>query len=158
MTVEKSVVAAWTRTPGCPTDEARRHFAQALARKRARVAFPDDFTDLVAKLVDRLSEKHGKESEEGRALRALREIRVRAAPSWDAREIELTLWFIPDDDDLDYEGRPWYWHLEPWEKLVTPTGRFAEIYCVVRPLGDLTAREYVESDLLDLDHLSTRPG
>lgn len=88
MTVEKSVVASWKRTPGCATDQARRDFAKALARKRARVAFPDDFTELVAKLMDRLQDKHDKDSEEGRALRALREVRVHAAPSWDAPKVE----------------------------------------------------------------------
>ena len=157
MTVEKSVVASWARTPGCPTDQARRDFAQALARKRARVAFPDGFEEVAGRLVDRLQEKHDKNSEEGRALRALRQVRVRAAPSWDAEAVEVTFWFVPEEDDLEFEGKPWHDHLERWEKLVAAAGRFSKVYVGVRTLSDLTAREYVESDLLDLDHLSTRP-
>jgi hypothetical protein len=94
MTVEKSVVAIWERTPGYTTDEEVRTFARALARKRARFAFPDDFTRLARKLQDRLHRKHDKDSEEGRALRALREIRVRAAPSWDADQVKIIFWFI----------------------------------------------------------------
>jgi len=43
MTVEKAVVAGWTRTPGWETDDESRDFALALARKRSRFAFPDDF-------------------------------------------------------------------------------------------------------------------
>jgi len=98
MTVEKSVVAQWDRERGCLNDQDSRRLALALARKRARMAFPDDFSSMVAPLTRRLSVKHGKESDEGRALRALREIRIRAAPSWDADEIELVFWFIRDED------------------------------------------------------------
>lgn len=50
MTVEKPVVASWTRAPGWVTDAEARMFAQALARKRARFAFPDDFTGFARKL------------------------------------------------------------------------------------------------------------
>lgn len=157
MTVEKAVVASWERTSGCPTDQARRDFAQALVRKRARVAFPDDFTGVVGKLLDRLQDKHDKNSEEGRSLRALRQVRVRAAPSWEAAEVEITFWFVPEEDDLKFEGKRWHEHLERWKKLVVATERFSKVYVSVRTLDDLTAREYVESDLLDLDHLSTRP-
>lgn len=112
MTVEKSVVAAWERTSGCPTDQARRDFAQALVRKRARVAFPDDFTAVVADLLVRLQDKHDKNSVEGRALRALREICVCAAPDWEAPEVEIALWFGPYEDELEFEGEPWHQHLE----------------------------------------------
>nr|WP_294523765.1 hypothetical protein [uncultured Rhodopila sp.] len=45
MTVEKSVVATWLRTPGWTDDEEIRAFAEALARKAARFAFPDDFVE-----------------------------------------------------------------------------------------------------------------
>lgn len=157
MTVEKSVVASWSRTPGCQTDQARRDLAQALVRKRARAALPDDFTAFAAKLVDRLQGKHDKSSPEGRALRALRQIRVRGAPSWDAKEVEVAFWFVPEEDELEFEGMPWHEHLKRWEKLLAAAGRFTTVHVAVRTLGDLTAREYVESDLLDLDHLSTRP-
>lgn len=89
MTVEKAVVAAWERIPGCGTDPERRVFAQALARKRTRFAFPNDFTELASKLRGRMQEKHGKQTDEGEALRALREIRVRAAPSWDHEAVDI---------------------------------------------------------------------
>jgi hypothetical protein len=60
MTVEKAVVAKWPRTAGCRTDEDVRRFSMALARKRARLAFPDDFTACAQKLQTRLQEKHDK--------------------------------------------------------------------------------------------------
>ena len=65
MTVEKAVAANWSRTAGWKTDAEARTIATALARKRARFAFPDDFTRLAKKLQSRLAEKHGKSSPEG---------------------------------------------------------------------------------------------
>ena len=39
---------------------------------------------------------------------------------------------------------------------MTPGGRFRSVDGVITSLDDLTARDYVESDPLDLDHLSAR--
>ena len=47
MTVEKAIVAGWTRISGWETDDDLRDFARALARKRSRFAFPDDFGTMV---------------------------------------------------------------------------------------------------------------
>ena len=80
-----------SRMQGMRTDQEARTFAQALARKRARFAFPDDFNCWVKPLSKRFSKKHDSpESPEGAALRSLAEIRVRASPSWDARQVECT--------------------------------------------------------------------
>jgi len=156
MTVEKAVVASWKRTDGCVTERQGRDLARALARKRARPAFPDDFVGVAAKLLKRLQGKHDKDSDEGRALRALREIRVRAAPAWTAEKVDITFWYIPESDAPDFEGRDWHEYLAIWQKLVVPTGRFVKVSGVVRSLEDLTAKDYVDSDPLDLDHLSSR--
>ncbi|MCB9762405.1 MAG: hypothetical protein H6739_21590 [Alphaproteobacteria bacterium] len=156
MTVEKSIVAGWIRTQGCRTDEEARLFALALARKRARFAFPDDFIVQVRPLQRRLTEKHDKQSDEGRALRALREIRVRAAPTWEAEVVELTFFFIRDAEDVDFEGRRWDSFLEAWLGRFTAGGRFKDSSGVVLALEDLSARDYVESDPLDLRYLSER--
>jgi hypothetical protein len=43
-------------------------------------------------------------------------------------------------------------------KRIPATGRFTDVDGVVVTLDDLTARDYVESDPLDLDHLSGREG
>jgi hypothetical protein len=154
MTVEKAVLAGWERTPGCSSDEDARQLSFALARKRARFAFPDDFVDCASQLRRRLSSKHDKDSPEGRALRRLREIRVRAEPSWDADAITLTLWFIRDEDDPGFDDKSWDGHLEAWLRLMPEMGRFRSIQGMVLELEELTAKDYVESDLLDLDHLS----
>ena len=156
MTVEKALVAGWARVAGWQTDADARRLALALARKRARVAFPDDFVEFAMPLMSRMSSKHDKQSDEGRALRALREIRVRAEPSWGADEVKLAFWFIRDADDATFEGKRWDQFLAEWERRIPKGGRFVDIQAVVQTLEDLTAREYVESDPLDLDYLSTR--
>jgi hypothetical protein len=155
MTVEKAVVAQWVRIPGCSTDEERRALGKAFARKRNRFAFPDDFTEFSRKLQNRLREKHNKLSIEGDALRALHEIRVRASPSWNDSEIELMFWFIRNEDELNFEGIEWFELLERWLDLVPESGRFHSVEGQVTTLEALTAKDYIESDPLDLDHLST---
>ncbi len=158
MTVEKSIVASWKRTPGFTRDADGRAFAQALARKRVRFAFPDDFTLLAKKLQARLGEKHDKNTDEGRGLRALREIRVCASPSWDAPSTEIFFWFIRDDAHATFEGKSWADLLKDWLKLVPATGRFTSLDGQVATLQEMTAEDYVDSDPLDLDHLSTIGG
>lgn len=156
MTVEKSVVAAWTRTPGCLTDEHTRTFGAALARKRARFAFPDDFNALMKKLQSRMTDKHEKQSEEGRALRALREIRVTASPAWDSERVEIFIWFIRQEADATFEAKTWDTWLKSWLALAPASGRFATVEGAVVTLEGMTAKDYVESDILDLDFLSVR--
>lgn len=107
MTVEKAVVAEWKRKSGCLSDDEVRALGQALARKRVRFAFPDDFTDFARKLQNRLRDKHNKATDEGEALRALREIRVRAEPSWNSSEIRLIFWFIRDEGQNQFKGIGW---------------------------------------------------
>jgi hypothetical protein len=158
MTIEKSVVASWQRTAGCGSDEETRALATALSRKRSRFAFPDDFVLAVRRLEERLREKHEKNSPEGRALRALREIRVRAAPSWDAERVELLFFFIREEEAIDFEGKSWDTYMKDWLDRISATERFDSVDGVVVTLDDLTARDYVESDRLDLDHLSLTPA
>jgi hypothetical protein len=157
MTVEKAVMAGWERVQGCHSDEEARLFALALARKRARFAFPDDFVALVEPLQRRLIDKHDKRSPEGEALRSLREIRVRAAPAWDAEAVDITFFFIRDPEVLDFKGTSWADLCDAWLERVGKRGRYADVAGLVQTLDDLTARDYVESDPLDLGYLSDRP-
>ncbi|WP_068818082.1 hypothetical protein [Phormidesmis priestleyi] len=155
MTVEKAVVAEWERKPGCLSDDEIRALGQALTRKRARFAFPDDFTDFARKLQNRLRDKHDKATDEGEALRALREIRVRAEPSWNSSEIRLIFWFIRDEDQNQFKGVGWDQFLNQWLQLIPESGRYKNVEGSVVALEGMTAKEYVESDPLDLDHLSS---
>ena len=153
MTAEKAIVAGWPRTPGCETDGEVRDFAAALARKRSRFAFPDDFVAATRNLQERLIDKHDRQTGEGAHLRALREIRVRAAPSWDDGEVHLSWWFIKDADPVDAPV-DWPLFVDRWIALFDQTSRFRLEPPIACRLEDMTARDYVESDRLDLDRLS----
>jgi hypothetical protein len=155
MTVEKAVVAGWERIPGCQSDTDIRSLAEALARKRSRFAFPDDFNKFAQKLQKRMQDKHEKTTDEGEALRALREIRVSATPAWDANEVELIFWFIRAGEDDRFQDREWYELLDSWLKFLPASGRFSSIDGLVVTLEDMTAKEYVNSNRLDLDRLSS---
>jgi len=157
MTIEKRVAGGWTRVPGWTVEHEARTFAMANGRKRTRFAFPDDFTPFAKKLQSRMIEKHGRGSPEGQALRALREIRVQAAPSWDHENVSLLFWFVRDDEDEIFDGVDGASLLEKWLALVPPSGRYVVVDGQVTSLERLTADEYVHSDNLDLDHLSGAP-
>lgn len=154
MTVEKAVMLEWSRTPGCATDQDVRELAYALARKRARFAFPDDFVELAERLSRRIKEKHDRASEEGNRLRALREIRIQATPSWTAASVELFFWFIRSEVEETDPPR-WDTLLAAWLNLVPPGGRYTQVDGQVVTLDDMKAAEYVDSDPLDLQHLSS---
>ena len=153
MTVEKALIAGWTRIPGWETDDEQRDFARALARKRSRLAFPDDFAAAARNLQEHLIDKHNRQIDEGAHLRALREIRVRAAPSWDDGEVQLSWWFIKEADPVDVQV-DWQRFLDQWLALFDHTGRFRLDPPIACRLEDMTAHDYVESDHLDLDRLS----
>jgi hypothetical protein len=154
MTVEKALILKWGRQQGCVNDEEKRLLRQAIARKRMRVAFPDDFVQFASKLQKRMQDKHSKQSDEGEALRALREIRVSATPSWNDNNPELLFYFIREEEQDNFNGTKWYELKEQWSKLLPESGRFQSINSLVVSLEDMTAKEYIESDQLDLDHLS----
>jgi hypothetical protein len=154
MTIEKALITNWTRVSGCETDNDLRDFALALSRKRSRFAFPDDFNLAARQLQERVANKHDRKSEEGAHLRALSEIRVRAAPSWDSERVQLSWWFVKEADP-DIKNVDWSAWANKWMQLFDRRGRFRLDPPTVCRLEDMTARDYVESDRLDLDRLSS---
>lgn len=96
MTMEKSALVRFQgqRHHGVTTQAEVRDLADALARKRGRFAFPNDFVALVTPLQQRVIKRHKRDSDEGRLLRAVREIRVRAIPDWMAEIVEIELLFL----------------------------------------------------------------
>jgi hypothetical protein len=154
MTIEKALARGWTRIEGCRTDAERRDFALALSRKRSRFAFPDDFQEATASFQKHLAKKASKQTDEGAYIQALSEIRVRAAPSWDADEVYLTFWFIKEADPQDTETVDWPSWMNEWLKLITKQGRFRIEPPTALRLEGMTARDYCESDRLDLDRAS----
>lgn len=153
MTVHKALVARWIRVPGFGTEHEGRDFALALSRKRSRFAFPDDFTSAATKLQRRIVAAHAKQTAEGAHLRALREIRIRATPSWDHDTVELDWWFIKENDPEDTQPA-WSPFVDRWIDLFEQVGRFQINSWTACWLKDISAQDYVESDHLDLDRLS----
>ena len=155
MTIEKPLLASWTRVVGCSNDSDLRVFASAVSRKFSRFAFPDDFVAALRKLTDLVRLKHGKpESDEGKALRELREIRVAAAPSWNAETVNLHFFFIRPEKHPQTLRQSWAHWTKKWLDLIPPSGRYVSVDGIAIPLSKMLADEYLASDRLDFDYLS----
>jgi len=155
MTVEKAVIAGWDRIVGLQSDDEIRFFQRVLARKRQRFAFPDEFTEFVKPLQNRLIEKHGKETSEGAALRALQEIRVAASPSWNSGQVHLIFYFIRKDGSPEsFDGRSWGEWCEDWMKRLPVDKYFINSEGLIVDYRSMSAAEYLQSDALDLERLS----
>lgn len=156
MTVEKSFLLDWERIPGCRDDQERQAFGRRIARVHQRFAFPDDLHSALSDLVKRITKKFGKNDMEGKALEAIEEIRVTAAPNWDSAEVRVFLTFALADGLIAPEitDEQWAKLVDEWLKLCKPIGVIKNIEGAALPLDEMTAREYLDSDRLELDYLS----
>ena len=155
MTVEKPMLAKWNRLSGCRTDAEARDFAKAVARRFDRFAFPDDFVAAVKKLRKYFINKYERKTVEGALLRAVKEIRVQAEPSWSSNEtrIRLTWWFIVDPNSPS-DASDWEAHTNKWIGLFNTSGRYEINACFMRDTRLMSLRDYEKSVHLDLDRLS----
>lgn len=156
MTVEKSFLRFWGRTVGCRNDVERREFGRRVARIHQRFAFPDDLQPALAEMVKRIKKRYKRTDLEGKALQAVEEIRVTASPGWDASEIGVFLTFALSHGAIAAEitDEQWADLLEQWLSLCKPTGVVRSVEGTILPLDMMTAREYLDSDRLELDYLS----
>ena len=152
-TVEKRTLIQLNdqRVAGANSEEERRRLASALARKRARAALPDAFVSFIEPLQRRVKERHGRNSNEGRFLAAIREMRAVPDPEWGAALIDVTLLFLFDDAaqisaDADVQMNTLINRVVANDQF-TLTGR-------IMTMEQITAAAYVASDALDLDALS----
>ena len=155
MTVEKAVLAQCPRISGMLSASELMVFADAIARKFNRFAFPDDFVAAVRKLRRYIQKKHWRQTAEGAHLRVVEEVRVQAEPSWhdDEKRIRLIWWFIVEQHPEGY-APDWAAMTDKWLRLFNTAGRFENGASRVRSMGKMSAREYADSVPLDLDHLS----
>jgi len=155
MTVEKAVVAGWSRVAGCTTDRERVTFAEALARKRQRFAFPDEFNNGLSRFKDRLKRAEGRKSPVGDLLAALDEIRVQASPEWGAAKVSVFFWFLAERERIaDFDAARGI--VQDWMGTVSWPERFAladPAFAVVEP-QDMTVEQYQVSHALDYDDIS----
>lgn len=157
MTIEKSVLAGWSRVEGCGTDMERVTFANALARKRQRFAFPDGFNAALRKFRNNIKDKNGKNSSEGKLVATLREVRVQPTPNWDAPEIEVFFWFLLEPSVFNTEeidvARD---DIEKWMKRIEFSGTFVlkhGAFSIVEP-RDMSVEDYFGSYAIDYDDVS----
>ncbi|PSJ36283.1 hypothetical protein [Allosphingosinicella deserti] len=155
MVIEKPLLAALppeARIIGCPSEDDRRRFAEALARKHLRFAFPDDFNKALARISQQVTKRHGKDSPMGNFLGLTDDIRA-YSPDWDAAEPNVLILFvfpeaaaIPDNAQKLVD--------ELIDRFV-PTGAFKNLRGQAVAYDTMTAARYRETDSLDFDHLSS---
>ena len=155
MTVEKGLIAGidpTDRIRGCRTGLEASAFAAALARNVDRFAFPDLFSDAIVGIRDRVLNKHGKRTIEGKTLEALREIRVACSPSWEDTAPELTFYFIFSDRSAIPESADSI--LDGLLKRFKPKGAFSNPCFRIVTLSEMSAEAYVTSQPLEFYRLS----
>lgn len=154
MVVEKPVAAALpadAHARGCTSDAQIRRFAEAVARKHLRFAFPDDFNAGMRRVAACINQKHSKQSALGGFLKAVHDIRA-VCPNWSAAKPDVLILFvfettalIPADADK---------HIDDLLSRFTPTGAFARPRGQVAAYDTMTAARYRASDQLDFERLS----
>jgi hypothetical protein len=155
MTIEKSVLVRCSRVQGCATDKERVAFAEALARKRKRFAFPDGFNTGLRKFRDSIKDKHGKNSSEGRLVDAIHEIRIQPNPGWGGQKVTVFFWVLLRQgvlQDFDTARAD----VKKWLSRVTLSGTFVladPAFALVEP-RDMTVEDYFNSYPLDYDDVS----
>lgn len=151
--VEKGLVAKWTGIPGCNEPYEFRDFAKAVGKKFTRFGFPDSFQAVSQGMVDRLKRKHNRLSAEGAHLRALKEVRVKAEPSWDDPEAVLAWLFVVGGKPEGHEEK-WDEFMEKWLARFDWTGSYERGDHGAFLLSEISAERYLEAEELDLEHLS----
>ncbi len=154
LTLEKSIVAKCRRIQGCRDSREARRFGRAVARKRQRFAFPEDFVAF-ARPLEALLKRQGKQAGAPMAhIECLEEIRVIATPDWNASKVELQFLFVKSNDPPN--GSDWSAFVSSWMEALGSHPRFTIQSAIAGFLRDFDAEAYTESDPLDLDALS--PG
>lgn len=153
-TVEKAMLLGISPVRGCRTDDEIRQFAICLGRKRNRFAFPDAITQMLGKWLKRLQGKHDKSTEEGQASRWIRQIRLTASPGWNADKFRLHFWIILEDDAPEQALSLIEAQFTMWTATFSQPAEVIDISWQVTSVDTMSAREYLQSDALDLDQLS----
>jgi hypothetical protein len=157
ITAEKALLVDAELARGLPDEASQRRFAVGVGRVFSRFAFPDDLSYVFRGLVGRVRDKHARDSDEGRALEALEEIRLTAVPGWDADAIDVFVTFAPPtraEAEAIMDEESWDDMVDGWIRRLEPLGVIRSVDGAMIPLDEMTAREYLDSDALDLDYLS----
>ena len=155
--IEKSVLSRVDRIEGLRDDGERRHFSATVSRHFGRFAFPDDLTSTMGPMIKHVRRSHGKDSLQGRAYQLLEEIRVTATPRWDAAQVDVFVIFAPPtriEAELLMAGAEWDSTVDGWLERAVPTGVIRNVEGAMIPLDELSVREYLDTDRLELYDLT----
>jgi hypothetical protein len=98
--VERSVIIDAARR-GCPrTPSERFHFAETISRYLTRPALPDPINQVLKPFVRRISDKHDKQSAEGRCVYKVSELRLEATPDIDHDAPAINVLMILEENEL----------------------------------------------------------
>lgn len=160
MSITKELLVSWKRQRGCKDERQQLEFARALEAFFGRFAFPDDFVASVVSLRKAILSKYPKaDSDLGKAMRSIREIRVYPHASWaDKVFVPITFIAVLDDEDKRevVNRKEIARHILPKINEIKWVGPFSlhENGLHLATLNDLTATEYLNSYPLDLNTLS----
>lgn len=159
MSVSKALLVDWQRNCGCPTEKEQLGFARSLERFFGRFAFPDAFNDSVQSLRSAITKRYQKESDFGKAVRSIQELRVFPHGNWnDSEKVSISFVVVLKEENER--------EVVCLEKISNEIKAKIDEIKWVRPfrghesgirlatLSDLTATEYVNSYPLDLNALS----
>lgn len=134
-------------------------FSMALERLFGRFAFPDGLNDTLKRMRDRALSKHPKaEAEIGAVYRSIWEIRLRAAPGWDAEEAELAFIFVLNDElEVDVERIHKELSDEVARMKLPGDFRWSDPPFVLGGADELSARDILESQPIDI-HIVSGPS
>ncbi|WP_133119886.1 hypothetical protein [Pseudooceanicola lipolyticus] len=160
MSVSKKLLATWNKRRGCQNERQQLEFARALEIYFGRFAFPQEFVDSVTSLRKAILLKYSKgESELGKAVRSIRELRVVPHASW-SDTTSVPIKFIAVLEDVDARELA---DRDEIQKLLWPKINAIEWHSPfslhedglhLATLADLTAAEYLNSYPLDVNSLS----
>jgi hypothetical protein len=104
-TVERSVLVG-KKSMGRPRNSREEfQFAEAVARYLIRPALPDDLVLALVPFVDRVKNKHDRESDEGRVLRLVSEFRLEAYPEVEAPGAAINILMLAQEEHLPSLGQ-----------------------------------------------------
>ena len=99
-TLERSVLVG-AESLGRPNTPAERlRFAESVSRHLTRVALPDTIVLALAPMLERMRDRHDRQSPEGQCISAVASIRLEAVPNMDADLPDLTVLVVLESEDL----------------------------------------------------------
>lgn len=153
MTVEKPVLEQWNRVEGFSSPQALRKFSEALSRKRTRPAFPDDFNEYISPLRTVFKKKAGKDSDEGRALDQVEEIRV-ISSDWNSEKVKVDFLFFLSKNIISARKIEIEKIVTTWLSKLKPAHAKYSYKHRVNYYSNFSAEEYILGEKLDYDYLS----